>query len=98
MMKREYMKPYLAVESFQLDAAIAGACAAAGGMVLAFSANDCTVWDDKGEKIEGEYIFGAACEASHPEDEGFDVVGLGKNPDGGCYQVFSDAPGVALES
>lgn len=57
-MKKEYMKPYLAVESFQLDAAIAGACT--GKMILAHSIDDCTLVDDQGTNY-GDIHFGQSC-------------------------------------
>ena len=72
-MKREYMKPYLAVESFQLDAAIAGSCT--GKMVLAHSVDDCTLVDNKGINW-GNDNFGASC--------GIDIVA----PDT-CYQAMA---------
>lgn len=40
-MKRKYVKPFLAVESFQLDAAVAGACADAGRTPLNFQIEVC---------------------------------------------------------
>ena len=72
-MKKEYIKPYLAVESFQLDAAIAGSCT--GKMILAHSVNDCTLVDDKGINW-GDIYFGEKC--------GTNVVA----PDA-CYQAMT---------
>lgn len=40
-MKKEYVKPYIAVESFQLDAAIAASCTAEGKAPVGYNLNDC---------------------------------------------------------
>lgn len=40
-MKREYKKPVLAVESFQLDAAIAASCSSQGFVPIGFGENTC---------------------------------------------------------
>lgn len=82
-MKREYIKPYLAVESFQLDAAIAGACSGENMMALNHDVNDCTLMDDRGTNY-GLIYFGAACGSAG----GMDVV-TPDNADGACYQVFN---------
>lgn len=41
-MKKTYTKPYLAVESFQLDAAIATSCSSQGKAVLTQAVESCT--------------------------------------------------------
>ena len=41
-MKKAYTKPYLAVESFQLDAAIANSCSSEGKLAINSGVNDCT--------------------------------------------------------
>lgn len=41
-MKKEYRKPYLMVESFQLDAAIAATCTSQGFLPINYSENTCT--------------------------------------------------------
>ena len=51
-MKKTYVKPYIAVESFQLDAAIATSCSDSGKYALGHAVNDC--------KHESGY-FGDAC-------------------------------------
>lgn len=84
-MKKEYIKPYLAVESFQLDAAIAGACGSDNMMALNHSVNDCTLMDGQGENYNIDY-FGAACGLAG----GVDIV-TPDNPDGACYMVFNAA-------
>lgn len=40
-MKKTYVKPYIAVESFQLDAAIAVACSAQGYLPIGYGENSC---------------------------------------------------------
>lgn len=40
-MKREYKKPYLLVESFQLNAAIAGSCTTLGGITINYGEDNC---------------------------------------------------------
>lgn len=51
-MKREYKKPFLAVESFQLDAAVAGACQDTG-IPINHALHSCV--------LEGAGLFGNAC-------------------------------------
>lgn len=73
-MKKEYTKPYLAVESFQLDAAIAGACANKP-IQINHQVNECVLGDNKGEVTD--IYFGAVC--------GYNAE---VNDDGTCYQAF----------
>lgn len=81
-MKKEYIKPYLAVESFQLDAAIAGACGGENMMALNHQVNTCTLADETNDY--GLIYFGAACGTAG----GMDIV-TPDNSDGACYQVFN---------
>ncbi len=53
-MKKEYVKPYLALESFQLVAALAGSCSGEGQFTLNQGIDNCKLADDT--------LFGAACE------------------------------------
>lgn len=55
-MKKEYTKPYLALESFQLVAALAGSCGNEGQHPLNHGIDTCDRVD------QGDYLFGAACE------------------------------------
>lgn len=55
-MKKEYVKPYLALESFQLVAALAGACSEGGSSPLNSGIDSCILADDT--------LFGSACEDS----------------------------------
>ena len=84
-MKKEYVKPYLAVESFQLDASIASGC----GIKLYYSGTACTMVDDKGEKTL-DINFGPACE----EQGGINM--LQEDPDI-CYHAMAGR-GIYLES
>ena len=49
-MKREYRKPYLAMESFQLNAAIAASCSSDNKQPIHYGENTCIVGDDPGEQ------------------------------------------------
>lgn len=84
-MKKTYVKPYIAVESFQLDAAIATSCSSSGKNALGHAVNDC--------KHESGY-FGDAC--SPFDMTGFD--GPDEN-DKLCYhQPFPEVVAVFLAS
>lgn len=58
-MKRKYAKPYLIVESFQLNAAVASSCSGEGKLPIHFGENTCMSEDDEGE-VYIEYL-GNAC-------------------------------------
>lgn len=73
-MKKDYIKPYLAVESFQLDAAVAGSCTDKGGVAINKNKHDCVEAFD--------LFFGAAC-AEVPG--GTDVTDVNYENDGLCY-------------
>ena len=78
-MKKEYSKPYLLVESFQLDAAIAASCSASGAEAINYSLNTCTAM----EEAPGLGYFGQACAANGGDDVAT-LVGSDGN-DGFCY-------------
>ena len=59
-MKRNYTKPYLLVESFQLNAAVATSCSSEGKQPIHYGENSCIVGDDSDEQPM-EYL-GNACE------------------------------------
>lgn len=44
-MKKKYVKPYIAVESFQLNAAIAAACSTEGYIKINYGENSCGFGD-----------------------------------------------------
>lgn len=55
-MKKIYTKPYIAVESFQLDAAIAASCTSDGKTALNYNLSDC---NDYADAVSG--YFGGVC-------------------------------------
>lgn len=79
-MKKTYSKPYLAVESFQLNAAIAGACS--GKITLAHSVDACTTHDETGMKDTTVFLFGQVCPTEIPN--GIDITQMDT-----CYQAMS---------
>ena len=58
-MKKTYAKPYLIVEAFQLDTAVAS-CSGEGGIALNHSTSNCTLEEER----PGFFWFGHACENS----------------------------------
>ena len=74
-MKKTYTKPHLAVESFQLDAAVATSCSAQGKAVLSQDVNGCSF-----ESIDRRITqFGGKCIT--------DVVNV-NNPKYGLYNYL----------
>ena len=71
-MKKSYVKPYIAVESFQLDAAIAASCSSQGYVPLGKGESNC--FHESG-------VFGLGCE--HDATGGNGVYG--DNNDELCY-------------
>lgn len=59
-MKKAYTKPYLVMEAFQLDAAIAASCSSEGKTALGFYQSSCTLE----EEAPGLGYFGAACDVN----------------------------------
>lgn len=56
-MKKNYTKPYIVVETFQLDAAIAASCSSEGKQPLNFGQNSCTALEEIGVAY-----FGTGCD------------------------------------
>lgn len=56
-MKKTYTKPYIAAESFQLNAAIASSCSSEGKQPLGFYEQSCNL----AEEIPTLGYFGVAC-------------------------------------
>lgn len=75
-MKKEYAKPFLAVESFQLDAALAGACTDKYYQ-LNHDIESCV-------NDEAPFVFGDACDPDMVNNPSYDP---GEN-NGICYQAF----------
>lgn len=57
MAKKNYSKPQVSVETFQLDSAVA-ACSGDGGLAINYSTDTCTLEDER----PGFSWFGHACE------------------------------------
>ena len=95
-MKKEYEKPYIMVESFQLNAAIAASCSSGGKIPINYGVSNCT---DMGDGEPNAGYFGGACEdeggtdvSSHP------AVGGGDGNDGFCYHGPFDPSALYLKS
>ena len=56
-MKKNYTKPYIVVETFQLDAAIAASCSADGKQALNYGMDTC----DLDKEMPGLNYFGDKC-------------------------------------
>ena len=56
-MKKTYSKPYIAVESFQLDSTIAAACTQENKRPLGYTMDTCDLQDE----MPGLNYFGNAC-------------------------------------
>lgn len=56
-MKKKYVKPYIVVESFQLNAAVASSCKNSGKLPLNYGMDVCTLVEEE----PGLNYFGAAC-------------------------------------
>lgn len=67
-MKKTYVKPYIAAETFQLNAAIAASCKEDGKIPLGYTMDTCTSF----EEAPGLGYFGLAC-----AEGGHDVVNPG---------------------
>lgn len=89
-MKRKYSKPYLAMESFQLNAAIATSCSSEGKLPIHYGESTCIVGDDADEQVT-EYL-GNACK--------LDIIGKvgGDGNDTLCYHGPFDPYDVFIES
>lgn len=68
-MKKEYIKPYLAVESFQLNAAIAASCSDEGKIKIGIYLNSCNA----DEEEPGMSYVGDACTTDivNPDDDDY---------------------------
>ncbi|MBQ6889620.1 MAG: hypothetical protein IJN53_01150 [Oscillospiraceae bacterium] len=82
-MKREYIKPYLAVESFQLDAALAGSCTDGGGESINHYQHSCV------DEVYG--FFSSQCDTNVTDENNVD--------DKLCYHgPIDDLAGLFLSS
>lgn len=76
-MKKIYKKPYIVVESFQLDAAIASSCSHSNRLPIHYGENTCTPF----EEAPGLLYLGLACATNG----GYDLVSDLDGSDGFCY-------------
>lgn len=67
-MKKTYTKPYLVVESFQLDAAIAANCSSQGFIPIGHGEDSCT--------LDGEFFNLNNCQTdlTGPDGDGNDTI------------------------
>jgi len=90
-MKKTYVKPYLAVETFQLDAAIASSCSSQGKLDLGYTMDTCNLDDGRGTHRPSFGYFGKSCRS--------DVEVVGDGNDLICYHgPISQATDVAMNS
>ena len=68
-MKRAYSKPSLAVESFQLDAALAASCTAMDKVPLQHHVSNCTMEDGAGPVWPDFGNFGGMCSINLENDD-----------------------------
>lgn len=87
-MKKEYMKPFFAVESFQLNAAVAASCSSQGKVAIQFGETDCTAM----EEADGQSYFGNGICAT-------DVTSPNEDENGAfCYQGVIDPYSLFISS
>lgn len=85
-MRKTYTKPYIVVESFQLDAAIAASCSSQDKIALNYSMDTCTAV----EEAPGLNYFGNLCVHDvKVEGDGNDLI---------CYHGPTPANAVAMNS
>lgn len=76
-MKKIYTKPFIAVESFQLNAAIAASCSSQGKQKVGFTMDGCNL----AEEAPNEIYIGKACAEN--------ILNSDINTDDGlCYQAL----------
>lgn len=71
-MKKQYNKPYIGLESFQLNAAIADACSTSGGTAINHGESTCSF-------ANGQFfsLFNCETDVTGPANDGNDTL---------CYQ------------
>jgi hypothetical protein len=72
-MKKDYKKPYLLIESFQLNAAVAGSCAAQGGITINYGENRCGFDVGVDNQFQFFNAFNCDMDLTGPED-GYDTI------------------------
>jgi hypothetical protein len=89
-MKKTYTKPYVIVESFQLDAAIAASCSSENKFPLGYGENSCTSFEEDPNLL----YFGGAC-----GDYNVLNIPAGGTNDGLCYHgPISDIAALFMNS
>ena len=75
-MKKKYIKPYVAVESFQLDAAIAASCSSQNFIPIGRGENNCGFDTPNEEGFTYEFFNYTNCatDLTGPEGDGNDTV------------------------
>ena len=89
-MKRNYNKPYLVMESFQLNAAVATSCSGEGKQPIHYGDNTCRVGDNSDEQ-QIDYL-GNACVMDIVGDVG------GDSNDTFCYHGPFDPYEIFIRS
>ena len=85
-MKKTYTKPYIAVESFQLDAAIAGSCTSEGKTALNYTIATCKDYPDAASGY-----FGDSCTHNVvQEGDGNDLICY-HGPSVKAYEAFMNS-------
>ena len=74
-MKKKYIKPYIAVESFQLDAAIAVSCSSQGYIPIGRTENTCGMFDSSEDGFQFELFNynNCATDLTGPSGDGNDT-------------------------
>ena len=69
-MKKKYSKPYIFIESFQLDASIATSCSAENKYPIHFGVQTCSAGNEEGETYVD--VLGNACTINVSDNKGGD--------------------------
>lgn len=85
-MKKKYVKPYIVIESFQLNAAVAASCSSEGKIPINYGEGTCNDMDEAGTGY-----FGQACETNV-------TVSGGDDNDEFCYHGPIDPYATFLKS
>lgn len=88
-MKKEYKKPVIIVESFQLNAAIAGSCSDETGEI-AIGHYETTCGSGQGEEFQWQYFSEYTC------DVDLTIGGGGDDNDENCYHGPVNNSGVTF--
>ena len=70
-MKKSYRKPYLGVEAFQLNAAVAEACSTAGREPIHYGESNCSFPKDSGQFFS---LFNCQIDVTNGSNDGNDTI------------------------